>query len=119
MKDDLSGFLPLSPALLHILLALAGEARHGYGIMQEIARHSEGKYRLGPGTLYDNLQKLVSQGLAEEAPRRPLANDDPRRRYYRLTPFGRSVLKAEIARLESVVQEAKLRLRSPSLRRAT
>ena len=108
MKDDLSGFLPLSPALLHILLALAGEARH-----------SEGKYRLGPGTLYDNLQKLVSQGLAEEAPRRPLANDDPRRRYYRLTPFGRSVLKAEIARLESVVQEAKLRLRSPSPRRVT
>jgi DNA-binding PadR family transcriptional regulator len=115
---ELHHFLPLSAAALHILLALAGEDRHGYGIMLEVARQSEGQYRLGPGTLYDNLQKLANQGMVEEAPRRA-AEDDPRRRYYRLTPFGRSVLQADIARLESVVREAKLRLRAPSPRRAT
>ena len=117
MREDLSPFLPLSPATLHILLALASEDRHGYGIMQEVARQSEGQYKLGPGTLYDNLQKLMNQAMVEEAPRRS-ANDDPRRRYYRLTPFGRSVLSTEIARLESVVREAKLHLRLPHPRRA-
>jgi DNA-binding PadR family transcriptional regulator len=112
MQADLSPYLPLSPAALHILLALAGEDRHGYGIMQEVARQSEGQYKIGPGTLYDNLQKLVNQGLAEESPRRS-PGDDPRRRYYRLTPFGRSVLGADVARLENVVHAARLHLRSP------
>jgi len=118
MHEDLTSFLPLSPATLHILLALAAEDRHGYGIMQEVTRQSEGQYKLGPGTLYDNLQKLMDQGMVEDAPRRS-ANDDPRRRYYRLTPFGRSVLSAEIARLDAVVREAKLHLRLPNPRRAT
>src|SRR5690242_9695003 len=104
MKEDLSPFLPLSPAALHILLALAGEERHGYGIMQEVARQSGGRYKLGPGTLYDNLQKLMNQGVVDEAPRRS-ANDDPRRRYYRLSGFGRRLLSTEIARLEGVVRE--------------
>ena len=117
MKDDLSPFLPLSPATLHILLALAGEERHGYGIMQEVARQSEGQYKLGPGTLYDNLQKLMDQGVVDEAPRRS-ANDDPRRRYYRLSGFGRRILSAEVARLEGVVREARLRLRGTTPRRA-
>jgi DNA-binding PadR family transcriptional regulator len=116
MTEDFSPFLPLSPAALHILLSLAGEDRHGYGIMQEIARQSEGQYKLGPGTLYDNLQKLETQGLVEESPRPP-AHDDPRRRYYRLTSFGRRVLSAEVSRLEAVVREAKVHLRTP--RRAT
>src|SRR5215469_11049379 len=114
MKEDLGSFLPLSPAILHILLALAGEDRHGYGIMLEVARQSDGRYKLGPGTLYDNLQRLVNQGMVEEAPRPanlPAAEDDPRRRYYRLTPFGRDVLGADIHRLEAVVREAKTRLR--------
>src|ERR1700756_3469387 len=102
MKEDLTPFLPLSPATLHILLSLAGEDRHGYGIMQEVARQSAGQYKLGPGTLYDNLQKLMNQGMVEEAARRS-ADDDPRRRYYRLTSFGRGVLAAEVARLEGVV----------------
>ena len=115
--EDLSPFLPLSSATLHILLSLAGEDRHGYGIMQEVARQSEGQYKLGPGTLYDNLQKLMSQGLVEEAARRSAA-DDPRRRYYRLTKFGRRVLTAEIARLESVVREARLHLGRPNPGRA-
>src|SRR5579864_4626659 len=109
MKDDFDQFLPLSPAALHILLALAGEDRHGYGIMREVARQSEGRYKVGPGTLYDNLQKLLDQGIVEErAPRS--AGDDPRRRYYRLSRFGRGLLATEIARLEGVVREAKLNL---------
>src|ERR1700685_988211 len=107
MSEDPSSFLPLSPATLHILLSLASEDRHGYGIMQEIARQSEGQYKLGPGTLYDNLQKLQTQGLVEESPLPP-AHDAPRRRYYRLTSFGRGVLSAEVSRLETVVREAKV-----------
>jgi|SRR5579872_1014906 len=117
MTEDLSPFLPLSPATLHILLSLASEERHGYGIMQEVARQSEGRYKLGPGTLYDNLQKLMNLGMVEECARRS-KDDDPRRRYYRLTSLGRRVLTAEVSRLEEVVHEARLRLRLPSPRRA-
>jgi DNA-binding PadR family transcriptional regulator len=110
MKEDFDKFLPLSPAALHILLALVSEDRHGYGIMQEVARQSDDRYKLGPGTLYDNLEKLLNQGVVEESPRRSLA-DDPRRRYYRLTGFGRRLLATEITRLEGVVREARLHLR--------
>jgi DNA-binding PadR family transcriptional regulator len=117
MNEDFNPFLPLSPAALHILLSLAGEDRHGYGIMQEVARQSEGKYRLGPGTLYDNLQKLMTQAIVEEAPGRG-RNDDPRRKYYRLTRFGRGLLAAEVERLDSVIREARIHLRA-SPRRAT
>jgi DNA-binding PadR family transcriptional regulator len=110
VKEDFDRFIPLSPAALHILLALAGEDRHGYGIMREVARQSEGRYKLGPGTLYDNLQKLLDQGIVEEcSPRSP--GDDPRRRYYRLSRFGRGLLAAEIARLEGVVREARLHIK--------
>jgi DNA-binding PadR family transcriptional regulator len=118
MAEDLSPYLPLSPATLHVLLALAGEDRHGYGIMQEVARQSEGQYKLGPGTLYDNLQKMMNQGMVEEAPS-PRDNDDPRRRYYRLTRFGRALLTADVTRLESVVRRAKLDLRPAALHPAT
>jgi len=83
MKEDLSTFLPLSPATLHILLSLAGEDLHGYAIMQEVARQSEGQYKLGPGTLYDNLQKLIDRRFVQELGHRA-GDDDPRRRYYRL-----------------------------------
>jgi DNA-binding PadR family transcriptional regulator len=110
MNDDPKPFLPLSPAALHILVCLAGEARHGYGIMQDVIRQSNGHYKLGPGTLYDNLQKLMNQGLVEEA-RRKIKDDDPRRRYYGLTGLGRSVLEADIERLKNVVREANLRLK--------
>jgi len=109
MSDDLSVFLPLSPATLHILLSLAGEDRHGYGIMKEVARQSEGRYNLGPGTLYDNLQKLLNQAIVDEVPKRA-AGEDPRRRYYRLTALGRRVLSAEVTRLEGVVRQAKAHL---------
>ncbi len=111
MKEDTNSFLPLSPATLHILLSLAGEELHGYGIMQEVQRQSDGQYKLGPGTLYDNLQKLIDRRLVEELGHRP-GDDDPRRRYYRLSSLGRGVLAAEIARLDSVVREGKLRLQT-------
>ena len=110
MREDFDQFIPLSSAALHILLALASEDRHGYGIMREVARQSDNRYQLGPGTLYDNLQKLLDQGVVEESsPRSSI--DDPRRRYYRLTRFGRRLLATEITRLEGVVREAKLHLK--------
>ena len=110
MKDDLKDFLPLSPASFYILLALSGEDRHGYGIMQEVVRQSQGKYKLGPGTFYDNLERLIEHGIVKEVPRKS-ADDDPRRRYYRMTGFGRNLLLAEVSRLDSVVRDAKVRLR--------
>ena len=110
-------FLPLAPATLHILLALAAEDLHGYAIMQEVARQSEARYKLGPGTLYDNLQRMMNQGLVEEV-RRRAGDEDSRRRYYRLSSLGRGVLSAEIVRLEGVVREARLHLKTPQLRRA-
>jgi DNA-binding PadR family transcriptional regulator len=110
MKQDFDQFVPLSAAALHILLALASDDRHGYGIMREVARQSDGRYKLGPGTLYDNLQKLLDQGIVEEPSARS-ADDDPRRRYYRLSRFGRGLLATEIARLEGVVREARLHLK--------
>jgi DNA-binding PadR family transcriptional regulator len=106
-----SSFLPLSPAILHILLALAAEDQHGYAIMQEISQHSAGQYKIGPGTLYDNLQKMMNQGLVEES-HRAGRDEDARRRYYRLTRLGRSVLAAEVNRLDDVLREAKARLLS-------
>src|SRR6266403_317721 len=106
MEHKPSRFAPLSAASLHILLALAGDELHGYGIMLEAARQSEGKYKLGPGTLYDNLKKLLAAGIVEESRRQP-AGEDPRRRYYRLTGLGRRVLAEEISRLEAVLLEAR------------
>ena len=117
MKDSAATFLPLSPATLHVLLSLAGEDLHGYGIMQEVARQSQGTYRLGPGTLYDNLQKLIQRKVVQELGRRP-GDEDPRRRYYRLTALGRGVLAAETDRLNDVVREARLRLQVAKPRRA-
>jgi DNA-binding PadR family transcriptional regulator len=117
MKNNAHSFLPLPPATLHILLALAGEDRHGYGIMQEVARQSEGQYKLGPGTLYDNLQRMLAQGLVHEATKRQ-GDADPRRRYYCLSSLGHGVLSAEIVRLEGVVRDARLRLQIPKAGKA-
>jgi DNA-binding PadR family transcriptional regulator len=111
MRHDASQFLPLSPASLHILLALAGDDLHGYGIMQEITRQSAAQYKLGPGTLYDNLKKLMQRGLIEETSSRS-STDDPRRRYYRLKGLGRCVLAVEVERLEQVLREARSHLRA-------
>src|SRR5579862_8570 len=117
MKPPADDFLPLAPATLHILLSLAGENLHGYGIMQEVSRQSEGRYNLGPGTLYDNLQRLMKQKLVEEVAG-PREEENSRRRYYRLSSLGRTVLSQEIARLQDVVHEGKTRLRALKTRRA-
>ena len=115
MRDDIEQFLPLNPSTLHILLALAREDRHGYGIMQEVARQSIGHYKLGPGTLYDNLQKLLDQGLVIETIHQD--EKESRRRYYRLTTLGRKVLAADLQRLEAAVREARAHLRPAKPRR--
>ncbi|HYF62702.1 MAG TPA: helix-turn-helix transcriptional regulator [Herpetosiphonaceae bacterium] len=112
---DPSSLLPLTPAAYHILLALAPGERHGYGIMQEIAALSAGVLRLGPGTLYSTLKRMLSDRLIEETAERPdPALDDSRRRYYALTGFGRQVLDAETARYARLVEHAQ-RHRAPAL----
>ena len=105
--DDL---LPLTPAVFHILLALAGGERHGYGIMREIATSTEGQLRIGPATLYRSIKQILAQGLIEESSVRPdPALDDERRRYYRMTTFGREVARAEAERLARLVSAAHAR----------
>jgi len=116
MKRALEKTPPLSAATLHILLALAGGDLHGYGIIQEVARHSDGHYTLGPGTLYDNLKKLMDAGLVADAPK-SAAFDDDERRFYTITKGGRSALSVEIDRLQSVVREGRSRLRETRPRR--
>ena len=117
MKENLSAYLPLSPAARHILSSLAGEDLHGYAIMQQVRRHSGGHYNLRPGTLYDNLQRLVERRLVQEMGPQP-GDDDPRRRYYRLSALGRAVLAAEVDRLENVLRQTRLRLQAAAARRA-
>ena len=104
--------LPLTPAVFHILLSLVGGDHHGYGIMQDVNSFTEGKLRLGPGTLYRSIKQMLAQGLIIEGDERPdPALDDQRRRYYRLTDFGQCVLTAETERLEHVLQQARAKQR--------
>jgi DNA-binding PadR family transcriptional regulator len=116
MKSESTKSRPLSSATLHILLALAGGNLHGYGIIKEVTRNSDGHYRLGPGTLYDNLKKLMDAGLVADAAtsssskRKPVSSKEDDRRFYTLTKDGKNALAAEVDRLQSVVREAKLRL---------
>jgi len=117
MKPAIDDFLPLAPATLHILLSLAGEKMYGYAIMQEVAHQSEGRVKLGPGTLYDNLQRLMKAGLVEEVAGKA-SEDHSRRRYYRLSGMGRGVLAAEIDRLREVVDHAEAQMKSLRPRRA-
>ena len=99
--------LPLTPAVFHILLALADGEKHGYAIMQEVETLTDGKIRLGPGTLYGSIKRLLAGGMIEESDERPdPEQDDERRRYYRLTAFGRRVLGAEAQRLSDLVSVA-------------
>jgi DNA-binding PadR family transcriptional regulator len=99
--------LPLTPAVLHILLALADGERHGYGIMQEVTRRTGSRVKMGPGTLYGSIKRMLGDGLIEEAGERPdPALDDERRRYYRLTAFGLRVMQAEVLRLQHIVRLA-------------
>jgi len=108
---------PLPTAALYILLALAREDMHGYGMIQEVARQSNDNYRIGPGTLYDNLKKLMEQKLVIDAPRSARAKDDARR-FYRITTAGKAVLSAEVQRMQTIVLEARLRLHEGSTQRA-
>jgi DNA-binding PadR family transcriptional regulator len=100
--------LPLPPATFHILIALADGDRHGYGIIQDIAARTAGELKLSAGTLYRSIQRMLEQGLAIETRDRPEPEfDDERRRYYRLTDFGRRVARAETARLAKLVEFAR------------
>ena len=103
-------FLPLTPATFHILLALADRDRHGYDIMREVDERTEGKVRMGPGTLYGSIKRLLSDGLVQELDERPDPElDDERRRYYRLTDFGLRIATAEAERLAQLVKAAKVK----------
>ena len=107
-EPPVEGILPLTPAVFHILIALADGETHGYAIMQEVARRRGGSVRLGPGTLYGAIGRLLEDGLIEESEERPDPEmDDTRRRYYRLTHFGGRVLAAETERLAGLVRAAR------------
>jgi DNA-binding PadR family transcriptional regulator len=101
---------PLSPATFHILLSLGQGERHGYAIKREVAARTEGKLKLGPGVLYGSINKMLELGLIEESADRPDPHlDDERRRYYRITPYGRKVAQAEAVRMRDLVQLAAAR----------
>ena len=96
----------LTPAVFHILLALAGGERHGYGILKDVLRHTDDTVRLGPGTLYGTLQRLMDAGWVEESDG-PATTVDERRRHYRLTRSGRRALEAEVQRMDGLVRAAR------------
>jgi DNA-binding PadR family transcriptional regulator len=108
--DDLTPdeLLPLPPATFHILLSLAVEDRHGYAIIQDVAERTDGAVKLSAGTLYRSIQRMLEQHLLEERHQRPAPeDDDERRRYYRITPFGEAVARAETRRLQGLVKLAR------------
>ena len=114
---DPSALLPLTPAAFHILLTLVDGERHGYSIMQEVAHYTGGTVRLGPTTLYRSIKHMLAAGLIEELDERPdHALDDERRRYYRLTGFGRGVAAAETQRLEQLLTVARAKQLRPAAR---
>lgn len=108
MNIDADSLLPLPPAAFHILVALADEDRHGYAIMQDVAARTSGAVKLSAGTLYRSVQRMLDQGLIVEVSSRPAPEmDDERRRYYRITPFGRTVAKAEARRMAEMLKLAR------------
>lgn len=107
-------FLPLSLPVFHMLLSLNEGERHGYALKREILQRTEGRINLGSGALYGAINKMLEQGLIVESDERPDPHlDDERRRYYRITPSGRSVVHAEVARLRALLQQAEVRLGIP------
>jgi DNA-binding PadR family transcriptional regulator len=107
-RPDPSALLPLPAAVFHILIALADRDRHGYSIMQEVAARTDGKVQLSAGTLYSSVRRMLEQGLIEELADSPdPSSTDERRRYYRLTRFGKRVAAAEVDRLNALVQQAR------------
>ncbi len=111
MADDAlepDALLPLPPTTLHILMSLSEEDRHGYAVIQDVAARTGGEVKLGAGTLYRSIQRMLEQGLIVEVSERPAPeDDDERRRYYRITPFGRRVARAETRRLTDLVKLAR------------
>jgi DNA-binding PadR family transcriptional regulator len=108
MSDEIDDLLPLPPVTFHILVAIAEEDRHGYAIMQEVAQRTDGAIKLGAGTLYRSIQRMLEQGLIVEVSSRPAPElDDERRRYYRITAFGRAVARAESRRLAQMLKLAR------------
>ena len=104
-KPNPKTFIPLKAQWFHIMLSLAGEEQHGYGIMQEVLGRTHGKVRLWPATLYGSIKRLIEADLIEESDERPAPElDDARRRYYRLTDLGKHVLDAECERLQELVR---------------
>jgi DNA-binding PadR family transcriptional regulator len=107
-RDEIAALLPLPPVTLHILIALADGERHGYAILQEVDARTAGAVRLGAGTLYRSIARMLEQGRIVETDERPDPQlDDERRRYYKLTRFGSAVARAETARLQRLVQLAR------------
>lgn len=105
---DPEELLPLTPAVFHVLLALAGGERHGYAIMREVTASTQGRIKMGPGTLYGTVKRLLEARLIEESDERPDPQlDDERRRYYRLTALGQRVVQAEAARYAEIVEVAR------------
>src|SRR5229473_986632 len=105
LSREAEAFLPLPSATLHILLALADEDRHGYALIQNIAARTDGALKLSAGTLYRSIQRMLEDGLIVEPRERPApADDDERRRYYRIAPLGRAVARAEARRLADLVR---------------
>lgn len=108
---DPHDLLPLTPAMFHVLVALAGGDLHGYAVIKDVSARTAGRVELGTGTLYGIIKRLLADGLVIESKRRPAAaQDDERRRYYRLTPFGKLVVTAETTRLEAMVDAARATL---------
>jgi DNA-binding PadR family transcriptional regulator len=113
-REEVEQLLPLPPATFHILLALVDQERHGYAIIQDVEARTEGALRLSAGTLYRSIARMVEQGLIAEVMKRPAAKlDDERRRYYRITTFGTTVARAEMARLSQLVRLARARGLTP------
>ena len=105
VQAQVQALIPLKTQWFHIMLSLAGEEQHGYGIMQEVLQRTTGKVRLWPATLYGSIKRMIEAELIEESDERPAPEvDDARRRYYRLTPLGRQVLDAECERLQELVR---------------
>jgi DNA-binding PadR family transcriptional regulator len=106
--NDVTALIPLPPATFHILMAVAQEDRHGYGIIQDVSRRTDGELRLSPGTLYRSIQRMLEQGLIHESDDRPAPEfDDERRRYYRISVFGTAVARAETRRMTQLVRMAR------------
>jgi DNA-binding PadR family transcriptional regulator len=108
IRPDPKNLLPLTPAVFHVLLTLVEGERHGYAIMQEVNESTQGQIKMGSGTLYGTIKRLLEAELIEESDQRPDPElDDERRRYYRLTGFGRQVVKAEAQRYEQMAKLAR------------